>query len=89
MREKEMENLKEILHCTLRRGDSAAQCSALQYVVMLPKANYENSCMVCERIFKSYFSKHSYADANLRYEVCALEPDDKENFKWIQDRFSK
>ena len=87
--EKVMKNLEGSICLSLRRGDSAARCSATQYVILLPQANYENSCMVCERIFKSYFSKHSYADANLRYEVCALEPDDKENFKWIQDRFSK
>ena len=80
MREKEMENLKEILHCTLRRGDSAAQCSALQYVVMLPKANYENSCMVCDRIYNAYRRKYFKSNLELRFEVFPLQPDELEYF---------
>lgn len=85
--EKVMQNLEKDICCSLRRGDSAARCSASQYVIMLPRANYENSCMVCERIFKSYYRKHSYSDAELRYEVCALQPDDKENFQWCREPF--
>ena len=87
--EKVMEKLEGAICLSLRRGDSAAKCSATQFVVLLPRANYENSCMVCERIIRSYYQKNSYSDANFRYEVCALQPDDKENFQWIQDRFNK
>ena len=80
-----MPNVENVIRQSLRRGDSAAKCSVSQYVIMLPRANYENSCMVCERIIKSYYKKFTRADALLRYEVCPLEPDDKENYQWIRE----
>jgi hypothetical protein len=83
--ERVMPNVENVIRQSLRRGDSAAKCSVSQYVIMLPRANYENSCMVCERIIKSYYKKFTRADAQLRYEVCPLEPDDKENYQWIRD----
>lgn len=83
--EKVMPNVEDAIQHSLRRGDSAARCSASQYVIMLPRANYENSCMVCERIIKAYYKKYARNDALLRYEVRALEPDDKENFQWIRE----
>lgn len=82
--EKVMPKIEEVIRCSLRRGDSAAKCSVSQYVIMLPTANYENSCMVCERIIRSFYKNHSYNDATLRYVVCPIEPDDKENFQWIR-----
>jgi len=85
-REKIMENMKEVLHASLRRGDSAARCSAQQYVVMLPRANFENSQMVCERILRAYYQRYSRADAELHYDVFPLQPDEKENFGWIQEK---
>lgn len=83
--EKVMPNVEDAIQHSLRRGDSAARCSASQYVIMLPRANYENSCMVCERIIKAYYRKYARNDALLRYEVRALEPDDKENFQWVRE----
>ena len=83
-REKIMENLKDVLHASLRRGDSAARCSAQQYVVMLPRANFENSQMVCERILRAYYQKYTRVDAELRYDVFPLKPDEKENLGWMQ-----
>ena len=83
--EKVMPNVEDVIQHSLRRGDSAARCSASQYVIMLPRANYENTCMVCERIIKAYYKKHARNDVILRYEVRALEPDDKENFQWIRE----
>ena len=47
-----MENLQEQVRTGLRRGDVAARCSVSQYILMLPQANYENSCMVCRRLIK-------------------------------------
>ncbi len=82
-REKIIENLGSVIRSSLRRGDSGARCSATQYVIMLPRANYEDSCKVCERIFKAYFNSFSRLDVNLRYEVFPLQPDDKENIRWI------
>lgn len=85
--EKVMQNLAETVCHSLRRGDTAARCSASQFVIMLPRANYENSCMVSERILRSYHQRHSGADLVFRYEVTPLQLDDKENFQWIRERF--
>ena len=82
-REKFMANLEDTIRHSLRRGDSAARCSASQYVIMLPRANYENSCMVCERILKAYNKNYSYPDAEFRYEVFPIQPDEKESFQWM------
>lgn len=81
--EKLLEGLQDVIRCSLRRGDSASRCSASQYVIMLPRANYENSCMVCERILKAYYQKHSKLDSELRYEVFPIHVDDKENLQWL------
>lgn len=86
-REKVMANMEEVIRYSLRRGDAAARCSAMQYVIMLPRANYENSCMVCERILRAYYQKFSRQDAEIRYEVFPLQPDDKENFQWVREPF--
>lgn len=83
--EKLQTGLQDTIRCSLRRGDSAARCSASQFVIMLPRANYENSCMVCERVLKSYYQKFSKLDAELRYDVFPIQVDDKENMRWIDD----
>ena len=85
--EKIMLNLEETVRRSLRRGDAAAKCSSSQFVIMLPRANYENSCMVCERILRAYHQKHINADVEFRYEVVALQMDDKENFQWMREKF--
>lgn len=83
--EKLQAGLQDVIRCSLRRGDSAARCSASQFVIMLPRANYENSCMVCERVLKAYYQKHSRLDAELRFDVFPIQVDDKENLRWIDD----
>lgn len=82
--EKIMPNLEDVLRSSLRRGDSVAKCSSSQYVIMLPRANYENSCMVCERIQKVYYQKHNRTDVILRYEICPLIPDQFETYQFIK-----
>jgi DNA-binding SARP family transcriptional activator len=69
-----MENLKELICSNLRRGDVASLCSASQYILMLPQANYENSCMICERILKSFTRQYPHSPAHLHYAVQPLEP---------------
>jgi DNA-binding SARP family transcriptional activator len=83
--EKIQANLQDTIRSSMRRGDSAARCSASQYVIMLPRANYENSCMVCDRIIKAYYQKHSRLDVDIRYEVFPIQPDEKENFAWRKE----
>jgi len=82
--EKAMENLEDVIRSSLRRGDSAAKCTSSQYIIMLPAANYENSCMVCERIARAYNCKNPHSNTLLHYEVCPIEPDEKD-FKWIKN----
>jgi len=79
-RKKVMEKLGEVLRCSLRRGDTASLCSTSQYVVMLPRANYENSCMVCDRILKAWEQKDPRSDCGLNFEVFPLQPDEMERF---------
>lgn len=69
-----MEGLEEQLRECLRQGDCAAKCSVSQYVLMLPQANYENSCTVCERIRKAFYRRHPHSDAEIRYVVYSLSP---------------
>lgn len=69
-----MENLQELIRGSLRRGDVAARCSLSQYILLLPQANYENSCRVCERIIKSFCRQYPHSPAQLHYSVQPLEP---------------
>ena len=69
-----MENLREIIRGSLRRGDVAARCSVSQYILMLPQANYENSRMVCQRIIKAFCRQYPHSPARLYDSVQPLEP---------------
>jgi len=69
-----MENLKPLICNCLRKGDVVSRCSVNQYVFLLPQANYENSCMVCERIVKSFCRQYPHSPAQLFYTVQPVEP---------------
>lgn len=69
-----MENLQEQIRTNLRKGDIASRCSVSQYILMLPQANYENSCMVCERIIRSFYRQYPHSPAEIHYSVQPLEP---------------
>jgi len=69
-----MENLQEQIRTNLRRGDVVSRCSVSQFVIMLHLANYENSCMVCERIIKSFNRQYPHSPAHLTYTVKAVDP---------------
>lgn len=69
-----VENLQELIRTSLRRGDIAARCSVSQFVLLLPQANYENSCMVCDRIVKTFSRQYPHSPATLHVSVHALEP---------------
>lgn len=69
-----MENLQEVVCGNLRRGDIASRCSVSQFVLLLPQANYENSCMVCERVIKAFYRQYPHSPAKLHYAVQPLEP---------------
>ena len=68
-----MDNIENEIRSCLRRGDVISRCSPSQFVIMLPMANYENSCMVCERVKKSYARKYPHSLARMTYVVQSLE----------------
>lgn len=71
-------HLEEQIRMSLRRGDAAARCSVSQFVIMLPRANYEDSCMVCNRIIRAFFRKYPRAEVDIQFTVCPIQPDIKE-----------
>lgn len=72
--ERIMGQLGEQLRLNLRRGDTISRCSVSQYIIMLPKANYENSCMVCRRILGAFHRAHPHVTAKVNYMVQPLTP---------------
>lgn len=69
-----VENLKTLVLNNLRQGDVVSLCSLSQLVIMLPQANYENSCAVCQRIIKAFCKQYPHSPAEIRYHVHPLEP---------------
>ena len=41
---------------------------------MLPQANYENSCKVCERLLKAFERQYPHSPVDIKYSVQPLEP---------------
>ena len=71
--EKIMEQLGEQIRLNLRRGDVFSRCSKSQYILMLPEANYENSCMVCRRVLNAYAKRFPSTTAKINFVVQPLE----------------
>ena len=69
-----MDNLQELIRSCLRKGDIASRCSVSQYILMLPQANYENSCKVCQRIIKAFCRQYPHSPAQLHFSAQPLEP---------------
>ena len=69
-----MDNLQDLICECLRKGDVVSRCSLSQYVMLLPQANYENSCKVCDRIVKAFYRRYPHSPAKLRYSVQPLKP---------------
>lgn len=72
--DKTMDRLKELVLHNLRQGDVVSLCSPSQLVIMLPQANYENSCAVCQRIIKAFTKQYPHSPGQIRYAVHSLEP---------------
>ena len=69
-----MDQLGATLRTNLRRGDTISQCSISQFIIMLPNANYENSCMVCRRVLAAFNRAHPHVTAKIQYLVQPLSP---------------
>ena len=72
--ERIMDQLGERLRGNLRRGDTISRCSVSQYIIMLPKANYENSCMVCRRVITAFHRAYPHVSAKINFMVQPLTP---------------
>lgn len=70
-----MDQLQRQMQVNLRRGDILSQCSASQLIVMLPNANYENSCMVCRRLLAAFHQVYPRAGVKVNFMVQPLTPD--------------
>ncbi len=70
-----MENLRRLAPPLLRQGDAMSKCSVSQYVLLLPRASFENSQAVCRRIQKAFLRQYPHTPARLRATVCPLKPE--------------
>lgn len=70
--DKAMDNLGEQIRLNLRRGDVFSKCSLSQYVIMLPQANFENSCVVCRRLIAAFSRRYPHAPVRIHYMVRPL-----------------
>jgi len=69
-----MDNLQELLINNLRQGDVITRCSVSQLIIMLPQANYEDSCAVCQRLLKAFRKQYPHSPAEISFSVQPLEP---------------
>ena len=67
-----MERLGQQVRLNLRRGDTFSRCSLSQYILMLPKANYENSCMVSRRLISAFQRVHPHVRVRINFMVQPL-----------------
>lgn len=69
-----MENLEKLMVMVLRKGDVITRCSASQFLLMLPSANYENSGMVCRRIVAHFEKKYPHTPVCVDTYIQAMIP---------------
>jgi DNA-binding SARP family transcriptional activator len=68
-----MDQVKEVLIGSLRRGDVVAKYSGAQYVIMLPAANFEDTQLVLDRIIASFYRQHRRNFLKLTTKIRAVE----------------
>ena len=69
-----MDNLQDVIVHGLRQGDIVTRCSISQFIIMLPQANYENSCAVCQRVVRAFGRQYPHSPATIQFTVHPLEP---------------
>ncbi len=67
-----MERLGEQIRLSLRRGDVYARCSTSQYIILIPDANYENSCMVSRKVLNAFAKRYPHCPARIDFVVQPL-----------------
>lgn len=65
-----MDNLKNAVHESIRRGDVATNYSSTQFVVILMDSSMEDGLMVANRIMEKYNELHHYqSDVELNFNI--------------------
>ena len=67
-----MDHLQEVIRSQLRRGDVFTRCSASQFVLLLPMADYQNSQRIAARITRSFSRQYPHSPALLQSAVQPL-----------------
>lgn len=49
-----MDDLRSAIHSSLRSGDVFTRSSAVQFLILLPSASYENGVKVCQRVLTTF-----------------------------------
>ena len=70
-----MGQLSQQIRLSLRRGDVFCQCSISQFAVLLGRANFENSQVICDRILRASHRAYPYAPVRITYQVRPLSPE--------------
>lgn len=68
-----MDQLLVALKMQLRSGDVISRYSAMQYVVMLPAANFEDSNKVMERVVSAFYRQHRHNFLKITYKIREVE----------------
>ncbi len=69
-----MDNVQDSIAHSLRKGDVISRCSNCQFVIMLPQANFENSCMVCRRLQDNFRKQYPHSPVQIDFTVQPLIP---------------
>lgn len=64
-----MDQLLVALRTQLRSGDVISRYSAVQYVVMLPAANLEDSNKVMDRVVSAFYRQHRHNFLKITYKI--------------------
>jgi len=66
-RERLMDGLMGLMQEQLRRGDAISRCADDQIVGMVQADEYEQACLICERIVERFCRENTNAPVSLRY----------------------
>lgn len=64
-----MRNLQTVIHDSLRKQDIAARCSESQFVVLLPRIQYRNALLVCDRLQREYARQYPHSPGEITFAV--------------------
>ena len=69
-----IDQLRNAIQYSLRRGDVFTRYSVSQYLILLPTISYENCEMVLKRIQRNFKLNNSHSKVTLTYKIQPLTP---------------